>query len=114
MLWQKSWWETRWGLLVLMGMTLAFALWRQPWAHADISQWTSSLQERTPGWGEDSQRLLPLLSSHYGYVWSRWFKLVLLIMWPVYAVTLGATLVGVETFGLLRGHVSRRTNHNAR
>ena len=96
MLWQKSWWETRWGLLLLMGTVLLFAVWRQPWDQADLAQWTSSLQERAPRWSEDSRRLLPLLGGYYGYVWSHWFKLVLLIMWPVYAVTLGATLVAAS------------------
>ena len=96
MLWQKSWWETRWGLLLLMGTVLLFVFWRQPWAHAELSEWTSSLQERSPRWSEDSRRLLPLLSSYYGYVWSHWFKSILLIMWPVYAVTLGATLVAAS------------------
>jgi hypothetical protein len=79
-----------------MGTVLLFALWRQPWEHADLAQWTSSLQERAPRWSEDSRRLLPLLSSYYGYVWSYWFKLILLIMWSVYAVTLGATLIATS------------------
>jgi hypothetical protein len=96
MLWQKSWWETRWGLLLLMGTVLLFAFWRQPWEQADLSQWTSSLQERAPKWSEDSRRLLPLLDSYYGYVWSYWFKVLLLLLWPVYAVTLAATLVAAS------------------
>ena len=96
MLWRKSWWETRWGLLLLMGTVLLFAVWSQLWDQDALARWTSSLQERAPRWSEDSRRLLPLLSSYYGYVWSYWFKLILLMMWPVYAVTLGATLVAAS------------------
>jgi hypothetical protein len=96
MLWQKSWWETRWGLLLLLGVALFFAAFEQPWNHADLSKWISSLQERAPKWSEDSRQLLPLLGSHYGYVWSHWFKSSLLIMWPVYAVTMGATMVAAS------------------
>jgi ABC-2 type transport system permease protein len=91
MLWQKSWWETRWGLLTYIIVALLFVVWR-PLKQADMAQWVSSLQERAPSWSEDSRRLLPLLSSYQGYVWSYWFKLALLIMWPMYAVTQGATM----------------------
>jgi hypothetical protein len=69
MLWQKSWWETRWGLLTFMLVLLLFAAWRQPWEEASLTQWVSSLQERAPNWSEDSRRFLPLLSSYQGYVW---------------------------------------------
>lgn len=89
MLWQKSWWETRWGFLTFVGVALLFAAWRLPLEKADLAKWVSELQ---PRWSEDSRRLLPLLNSYQGYVWSYWFKLALLIMWPMYAVTQGATL----------------------
>ncbi len=92
MLWQKSWWETRWGLLIFMAIVLFFVATHQPWKEPDLAKWISSLQERAPRWSEDSRQLLPLFSSYHGYVWSYWFKLVLLVMWPVYAVTMGATL----------------------
>lgn len=87
MLWQKSWRETRWGALVYTGVALLFVFWRPLEA-----QWISSLQERASSWTEDSRGLLPLLSSHQGYVWSYWFKLALLGMWPIYAVAQGSTL----------------------
>jgi ABC-2 type transport system permease protein len=87
MLWQKSWWETRWGFLLFIVTTLLFVVWRPLEA-----EWVSSFQERAPAWGEDLRRLLPLLSSHQGYVWSYWFKLALLGMWPMYAVAQGVTL----------------------
>src|SRR5262245_1363205 len=93
MLWQKSWWETRLGLLAFMGVLLLFAVWRQPWGEASLAQWVSSLQERASNWSEDSRSLLPLLSSYQGYVWLFWFKLMLLIMWPSFAVSMGVTLV---------------------
>jgi hypothetical protein len=96
MLWQKSWWETRWGLLTFMGVLLFFAAWRQPWGEAGLTQWVSSLQEHAPNWSEDSRRLLPLLSSYQGYVWSLWFKLMLLIMWPSFALATGVTLVAAS------------------
>jgi hypothetical protein len=56
------------------------------------AQWVSALLEGAPTWSEDSRRLLPLLSSHQGYVWSYWFKFMFLIMWPIYAITQGVTL----------------------
>lgn len=96
MLWRKSWWETRRGLLILVTGVLLFAVWRQPWEQADLVKWISELQEGAPIWSEDSRRLLPLLSSYQGYVWAYWFKMVLLIIWPFYAVTLGASLVAAS------------------
>src|SRR5262249_22554427 len=54
-------------------------------------------------WSEDSRRLLPLLSSHQGYVWAYWFKLALLSMWPVYAVAQAATLVAASCPWLVGG-----------
>jgi hypothetical protein len=91
MLWEKSWWETRWGLLLYIGVAMLFAVWR-PLEQADLAEWISSLRERAPRWSEDSRGLLPLLSSYQGYVWSYWFKLALLGMWPIYAVAQGATM----------------------
>jgi hypothetical protein len=91
MLWQKSWWETRWGVLLFMGVTLLFVFWRP-----SESQWVSSLQKHASIWSEDSRRLLPLLSSHQGYVWSYWFKMALLGMWPVYAVAQASTLAAAS------------------
>jgi ABC-2 type transport system permease protein len=96
MLWQKSWWETRWALLALLVVMMLFAAWRLPLEQTDFAQWFSSLQERAPRWSEDSRGLLPLLNSYQGYVWYNWFKLLLLIMWPVYAVMMGATLVATS------------------
>jgi len=96
MLWRKSWWETRLGLLAFMGVLLLFAAWRQPWGDAALTQWISSLQERAPNWGEDSRRLLPLLSSYQGYVWLFWFKLMLLLMWSSFAIAMGVTLVAAS------------------
>ena len=99
MLWQKSWWETRWGFLLYIGVTLLFAVWRPLEA-----QWVSSLQERALTWSEDSRRLLPLLSSHQGYVWSYWFKLSLLGMWPMYAVAQGVTFGSTSCPWMAGGH----------
>ena len=96
MLWQKSWWETRWGTLAFMGVMLLFAVWRLPLGQTDLAQWYSSLQKREPIWSEESRGLLPLLNSYQGYMWYNWFKLLLLIMWPTFAVTMGATLVAAS------------------
>ncbi len=96
MLWQKSWWETRWGLSAFMVVMLLFVAWRLPLEQTALAQWFSSLQERAPNLSEDSQGLLPLLNSYQGYVWYNWFKLLLLIMWPTYAVMMGATLVAAS------------------
>ncbi len=90
MLWQKSWWETRTGILSIMGVLIVFALLRQPWEQSDLAKWTTWLQEWTPGWSEETRRLLPLFSSYQGYVWLYWFKLVLLMMWSFCAVAMSA------------------------
>jgi len=37
-----------------------------------------------------------LLSSYQGYVWSFWFKLMLLMMWPCFALATGVTLVAAS------------------
>src|SRR5262245_55358123 len=93
MLWQKSWWETRWALVTIMGgMILLLAAWNQRLDQADLDKWILELQNRAPGWSEDSRRLLPLLSSYQGYVWSHWFKLIMLTLWPTFALGMGATL----------------------
>src|SRR5262249_61803845 len=97
MLWQKSWWETRWGLLAFMGVMLLFAVWSLPLGQTELARWFSSLQEREPSWREGSRGLLPLLNSYQGYMWSNWFKLSLLIMWPTCAVTMEATLVAASS-----------------
>jgi len=99
MLWQKSWWETRWGFLFYTGVTLLFVFLRPLEA-----QWVSSLQERASSWGEDSRLLLPLLSSHQGYVWSYWFRMSLLGMWPMYAVAQGVTLGSASCPWMAGGH----------
>jgi hypothetical protein len=96
MLWQKSWWETRLALLMAMAVLLFFAAWRQPWEEASLTQWVSSLQQRAPNWSEDSRGLLPLLSSYQGYVWLFWFKLMLPVMWPAFALAMGVTLVATS------------------
>jgi ABC-2 type transport system permease protein len=96
MLWQKSWWETRLGLLTFMVVLLFFAVWPRPWEAASLTQWVLSLQERAPRWSEDSRSLLPLLSSYQGYVWSYWFKLMLLITWPAFAIAMGVTMVATS------------------
>jgi hypothetical protein len=86
-----------------MVAALLFVIWR-PLEQADLAQWVSSLQERAPSWSEDSRRFLPLLSSYQGYVWSYWFKLALLIMWPMYAVAQGATLGAASCPWMAGGH----------
>jgi hypothetical protein len=75
---------------------LSFAVWRLPLEQTDLAQWFSSLQDRAPNLSEDARGLLPLLNSYQGYMWYNWFKLLLLLMWPTFAVTMGATLVATS------------------
>jgi hypothetical protein len=96
MLWQKSWWDTRLGLLTFMGLIVVAAVWRLPLEQADLANWVSALQEDAPRWSEDSRRLLPLLNSYQGYVWSHWFKLLLLMAWPIFAFAVGTTFIEVS------------------
>lgn len=117
MLWQKSWWETRWSLVPIMGVILVFAALNQRLDQADLDKWILELQKRAPAWSEDSRRLLPLLSSYQGYVWYYWFRLIMLTLWPTVALGMGATTLlhsscpwtgsgaGIFTFSL---PVSRR------
>jgi len=117
MLWQKSWWETRWSLVPIMGVILVFAALNQRLDQADLDKWILELQKRAPAWSEDSRRLLPLLSSYQGYLWYYWFRLIMLTLWPTVAMGMGATTLlhsscpwtgsgaGIFTFSL---PVSRR------
>ena len=92
MLWQKGWWETRRGFLLYLSTAITFVtIILYTWGPVDLAKWTSSLQTRATGWSDNSRQLLPLLSSYHGYVWAHWFKLAMLGMWPIYAVTIGAT-----------------------
>jgi ABC-2 type transport system permease protein len=91
MLWRKSWQETRLMVLVFMGTALFFIALRPLW-----TLWVSSLLEGAPTWSEDSRRLLPLLSSHQGYVWLYWFKFMFLFMWTWYAINQGVTLAAAS------------------
>ena len=92
MLWQKSWWETRWGLLAFTMVLLFLAGWRGlELGQAGLTQWLTSLQRQTPGGVPTT--LLPLLGSFNGYVWSYWFKLMLLNTWPLLAIAMGTTYV---------------------
>src|SRR5215510_6154150 len=91
MLWRKSWLETRLLVLAFTGTALLFVV-LSPLG----TQWVSSLLEGAPTLSEDSRLLLPLLSSHQGYVWLYWFKLALLFMWSVYAVAQGVMLVAAS------------------
>ncbi len=97
MLWLKGWWETRRGFLIysvtMITIVIILLHTREP---ADLAKWTSSLQTRASRWSDASRQLLPLFSSYHGYVWSYWFKMILLIMWPVYAITMGATMVATS------------------
>src|SRR5215510_1357718 len=102
MLWQKSWWETRLSLFLLIGVVLFFAVWRHPWEQADLNKWASSLQRWETGLNEDAS-FMHMLKSYHGYVWTYWFKLVLLIMWPIYAVTIGSTLVATSCPWMMGG-----------
>src|SRR4029434_1850579 len=97
MLWQKVWWETRRGFLIYFVMMITFVtVILYKWNPADLAKWASSLQVRARQWTEDSRQLLPLLSDYHGYVWSHWFKLILPGMWPIFAVTVGATFVAAS------------------
>jgi len=87
-------------VLVFIGTALLFVVLRS----LGGDQWVSILQEGAPNWSEDSRRLLPLLISHQGYVWSYWFKLSLLGMWPMYAVAQGVTFGSTSCPWMAGGH----------
>jgi putative exporter of polyketide antibiotics len=99
MLWRKSWWETRWGFLTILGLTILLLVSQQPLEQHELTEWATRLQQEAtwlrhhePRWNEDTRRFLTSLNGLPGYVWGRWFG-ALLIIWPVYAITMAATLI---------------------
>lgn len=90
MLWQKSWWETRWVLLLCMTILLFFAVWLLSMGHAGLDHWVSSLRNLTTT-GREANSLLPLLGSYRGYLWGMWFRNQLLITFPIFAIGMGGT-----------------------
>lgn len=93
-LWRKSWWETRWGFLTLLGVLLllvvALPLLR-PWKQPDLAEWTWWLQHYGLRRDEHTQ-FLALFSSYPGYVWGQWFYQSLAPAYPVYAILAAMTL----------------------
>jgi hypothetical protein len=93
MLWQKSWWETRWGFPIVLGLALLLAAMQQPWKQYDLNIWISSLHKLAPLWGVNPQQLVSLLGNNEGIVWWNWFNGVLLELLPLYAVIVGASFI---------------------
>lgn len=97
MLWQKSWWETRWGFLTILGLTLLLVALTHPWDPLDPARWALRLQQWAPpqqgesGW-EEKRRFLTLLSGWPGYAWMTWFRL-LAFFWPFCSVMITTALV---------------------
>src|SRR5262245_51013354 len=79
-----------------MGAALFMAALCQPWKESALAGWISSLQTLAPRGSEGSQQLLTLLGSYHGYLWSRWFKSLLLSMWPLGGVAMGMTLAAAS------------------
>jgi len=98
MLWQKSWWETRWIFLTILGTMLLLLLVASipPWEQPDLTRWaawvqmTAQMQQDGSGWGE-KKRFLTLLSGWPGYVWWKWFN-GLMVSWPLYAMAMTVAL----------------------
>lgn len=70
MLWQKSWWETRWLFLIgLASIFLAYGL-TFGWGDYDAANWTERLQRNTSL--SESER--QALNNYQGQIWALWFK----------------------------------------
>ncbi|MGH9769197.1 MAG: hypothetical protein ACREAB_17355 [Blastocatellia bacterium] len=97
MLWQKSWWETRWRLLTILGLILLNIVVSHSWTLLTLTDWAAAVQRWWPqpqqgesGWGEKRQ-FLTLLSSWPGYVW--WLSYPLLMAWPICAAIITTALI---------------------
>jgi ABC-2 type transport system permease protein len=93
MLWQKSWWETRWAFPIFVGLGLLLAASQRPWKQYDLNEWISSLQKMAPRLGVNPQELVSLLGNNDGIMWLAWFKGALLGLLPLYAVIVGASFI---------------------
>ena len=95
MLWQKSWWETRMGFLMILGWLLVALAVNQVWKEPDLTGWASWVQHTASDWGkmqpQQDERVLALLSAWPGYVWWNWFH-SLMVAWPFYAFAVTVTL----------------------
>src|SRR5215510_11048445 len=85
MLWQKSWWETRWAFLIFLAIVfLAYFL---IFAHGyDASNWIVGLR-RSASLGEGERNAL---NNYQGHTWALWFKLLFNFLWADFAVIMGA------------------------
>lgn len=98
MLWQKSWWETRWRFLTILGLTLLLIFSSHSWTLPRLTDWVAAAQRWWPlpqqgesAWDE-KRRVLSLIITWPGYVWWMLFR-PLLATWPVYAVIITTALI---------------------
>lgn len=85
MLFKKSWWETRFMLLVTIVVLVAFALWIGL-ASFDATEWSYKLQRNAALTNADRQSL----DNFQGRMWTIWFKSIIAWVWTLYSILLGA------------------------
>src|SRR5262245_10098556 len=86
MLWKKTWWETRWQLLVgLAGIFLVCCM-MFGWGDYDAARWAALLQRST----KLSETERQALNNYQGQTWALWFKLLFNFIWADFAVFFGA------------------------
>jgi hypothetical protein len=87
MLWQKSWWETRWLFLIfLLGMFWGFILMLMFGVGYNAAEWAARLHRDT--FLSESER--QALNSYQGHTWMVFIKLFLNFGWANLAVMMGA------------------------
>jgi hypothetical protein len=100
-LWYKCWLESRWGFIIgLVGLTAAYFL-TAPWDPSGMTRWLAKVQRAGA-----SGTVVQLLSSYQGYVWGHWFKSLLLLVWPAYAISMGTLCMGASCTSLVGGSQS--------
>jgi len=82
MLWQKSWWETRWFFLYTLAMMNIVSI---PFLWLGM--------KADPG--------LPPQPAHPGMAWMMWFKFLMTGSWPILALLMGMTIL--KSFPLFDG-----------
>jgi hypothetical protein len=91
MLWYKSWLETRWRVLIGLGLLMLSAC-STVLTYPHVVK-LLPLAPRLELGGEIGRRVaeaIELARSFRGYVWSQWFRQSLLQMWALFAVLLGS------------------------
>jgi hypothetical protein len=93
MLWYKTWLDTRWASLIFLVLLIGVCATTVVLNPYDSAEWLAKLQQSGGIFGAVSPEMRGTLASYEGYIWAKWFRNVLLLVWPCCAVTMGFALM---------------------